>query len=332
MLQGRPLLATAADNRLFVDRSDELAQLQRSVDNGFNVAMYGDRGSGKTSLLHQLEYRQRSKRRMVYVDATGVEDVYALVHRVRDKVAPLPPVNQIIEEQQRSMYQDAVGALPGALSGIVSADVQSLGRADPTVILVDASAAGDAAYGLFGRLRDDLWQLEHRWVVAVDSDDWHEVHRPPADAFFDIVIALSRFDDDQLVEVLTRRATDLDTGALAAIAERSDGNPRRALELVRQALITGRPIAEVLEGRAGRQTAAAELGRAHSMLLAELEDSSEAVSPSDEKLLQRLGWTRERAGQVLRDLETHNLVTSTQERQPRGRPRKLYRPNTQYES
>ena len=68
------------------------------------------------------------------------------------------------------------------------------------------------------------------------------------------------------------------------------------------------------------------------MLLAELENSGEPLSPSDEALLQRLGWTRERAGQVFRVLEEAGIVDSTQERQARGRPRKLYFPNPRYPS
>ena len=75
VLQGRPLLATAADARLFVNRAEELAQLERSVRRGFNVALYGDRGVGKSSLLHHLEYREREARRVAFVDAGGVEDI-----------------------------------------------------------------------------------------------------------------------------------------------------------------------------------------------------------------------------------------------------------------
>jgi hypothetical protein len=66
------------------------------------------------------------------------------------------------------------------------------------------------------------------------------------------------------------------------------------------------------------------------MLLAELEASSEPLSPSDERLLERMGWNRERAGQVFRDLEQAGIVGFAEERQPRGRPRKLYFPNQRY--
>ena len=68
------------------------------------------------------------------------------------------------------------------------------------------------------------------------------------------------------------------------------------------------------------------------MLLAELENGSEPLSPSDERLLATFGWTRERAGQVFRDLEKANIVTSTEQPRERGRPRKLYSPNPDFKA
>lgn len=199
------------------------------------------------------------------------------------------------------------------------------------MVLLDASAAAAAAYGLFGRLRDELWQLDHRWVVAVDENDWPELYRPPADAFFDVTMNVRPLDDAAISELLTVREPGLPPRELVEITAESAGNPRRALELVRQALISEQPLSDVLSRRAARERGAARLGRPHSMLLAELENSSEALSPSDEGLLARMGWTRERAGQVFRDLAAHGLVVSTAERQGgRGRPRTLYVPNDLY--
>jgi hypothetical protein len=330
VLQGRPLLATAADARLFVDRDDELGQLERGVRRGFNVALYGTRGTGKSSLLHRLEYRERESRRVRYVDASAVQTVADLVGRIRDGVAGRPGFNRLLAEQVDLTMSSLRGTAPGAPSGELVDRLGWLREAEPTLVLVDASSAAAAAYQLFGRLRDELWQLDHRWVVAVDNDEWPQLQRPPADAFFDVHISLSPFEDAALTELLTRREPGLRRRDLVKITAESAGNPRRALELVRQALVTEQPLNDVLSHRAARESAAARLGRPHSMLLAELENSSEALSPSDEQLLARLSWTRERAGQVFRELATANLVVSTTQRQARGRPRTLYVPNDQY--
>lgn len=330
MLQGRPLLATTEDARLFVNREEELGQLERSVRRGFNVAIYGERGVGKSSLLHHVEYRERVARPVAYIDATGVEDVGALVDRVRLAVAGRAPAHREAAERVGFALDTFAASAPGAASTWVAEQVRGLGDVKPTLVLIDASTAPDAAYGLFGRLRDELWQLDHRWIVAVDERDWPELQRPPADTFFDITMRLPPLDDNTLVELLASRESGLPGQALAQIAAESSGNPRRALELVRQSLVRERPLSEVLEVRTARKAAAAQIGRPHSILLSELESSSEPLSPSDQQLLERLGWTRERAGQVFRELEEAHLVRSTSERRSRGRPRKLYFPNEQF--
>jgi predicted ArsR family transcriptional regulator len=66
------------------------------------------------------------------------------------------------------------------------------------------------------------------------------------------------------------------------------------------------------------------VGRAAAMLVAEVE-SLGPVSASDERLLSRLGWTRERAAQVFKQLEEAGLVVFSELRDGPGRPRKVYR-------
>lgn len=43
-LSQRPLMATAADAELFVDRAGELQKLSRAVRHGFNSLVLGERG------------------------------------------------------------------------------------------------------------------------------------------------------------------------------------------------------------------------------------------------------------------------------------------------
>jgi EAL domain-containing protein (putative c-di-GMP-specific phosphodiesterase class I) len=323
VLQGRPLLATAADARLFVDRQEQIDQLERSVRRGFNTALYGNRGVGKSSLLHHLAYREREARRVAYVDGVGLDDVSVLVDRVVLALTGRPTSNQAMREVIPRLSETSQ---PGALSTWLTEQVRSLAAVEPTVVLIDASGGPDAVYGLFGRLRDELWQLEHRWVACVDTDDWHRLQRPPADAFFDITIEIPALSGLAMAELLARRQPELNEHELAQIVTESDGNPRFALDLVRQTLIRERPLDEIVVARTIRGEAASRLGRPHRMLLAELEGAGRPLSPSDEQLLQRMGWTRERAGQVFRDLEDAGVVASSDEAQDRGRPRKLYFP------
>ncbi len=49
------------------------------------------------------------------------------------------------------------------------------------------------------------------------------------------------------------------------------------------------------------------------------------VSASDQRLLDRMGWTRPRVVQVMAELESGGLVEMREESAGRGRPRKLYR-------
>ena len=66
------------------------------------------------------------------------------------------------------------------------------------------------------------------------------------------------------------------------------------------------------------------------MLFTEVVDLG-PVSASDKRLLDRLGWTRPRAAQVLKQLEDAGLLVVTEEAPDGpGRPRKLYAANSMY--
>ncbi|MGH2698786.1 MAG: helix-turn-helix domain-containing protein [Actinomycetota bacterium] len=54
------------------------------------------------------------------------------------------------------------------------------------------------------------------------------------------------------------------------------------------------------------------LGRSHALLFRELE-SLAPVHAGDERLLERLGFTRPRIVQILKDLETASVVASRRE-------------------
>jgi hypothetical protein len=178
-------------------------------------------------------------------------------------------------------------------------------------------------------MRDVLWQQDHRWVVAIDRADRARALKPPADAFFDAVVALEPWPINELVDLLTRRA-DPDNPwpleVLVGAATGAKGSPREALRILSDALVHERDPSVLLDERGRLLDRAAELGRPAGMLMAELLDRGQA-SPSDEDLQVTLGVTRSRLTQLLRDLLANELVTTESERaEGPGRPRVVYRP------
>jgi hypothetical protein len=314
MLQARPLYDTEADSRLFVEPSG-WERLAAAVEHRFNVALIAPRGAGKTTALRQLQRRLRTEGvRVAYVDATQVEDVEQLVTAIERELV------------SGSTGDDTAGA-PGGAAGSTSLRlirrIRALADVPRTVVLVDCTHAAPAAHTLFGRLRDELWQLEHQWVVAVEDGERSVLLAPPADAFFEQLVTLS-FTRDGLVELLRTREPALPDAVLQRIADTAP-TARAALQATRDALTSPEgddPLAATL----WRREAAAAIGRPHGMAMAELE-SLGGASASDEELLRRLGWTRARAAQVLGALAEHELVTATDEKNPAGgRPRRVYRP------
>jgi len=198
---------------------------------------------------------------------------------------------------------------------------------DTTSLVAPSKSQGrprSLALELFGRLRDILWQAPIGWLIAARSED-RGLLAAPADAFFEVIVDLEPLPPEQIGELLRRRLGD-DAGRVPVpeLAGASRGNPRRALELTREVVIDRRELASVLTEQARRETRASELGRASSMLLSEIEALGRAVSASDKELLRRMGWTRNRAVQVLRQLEDAGLLHSYTDRGPRGGTAKMY--------
>lgn len=314
-LSGRPLLDTEPDQRLFAGRVDELERLVALVERGANALVVGERGSGKTTILRRLSYALRQQdveRAPAFVEGRLADTPRRFIELVRSRLG-LPPVNP------DSPFMDAL-ELPGLVATLREA-VPSGRR----VVLVDELGA-DVGSTLFGRLRDELWQLPLSWVVAVTEDDSGALRTPPADAFFEEVITLEGLSWDEQRKVLEARLGS--EGAMLA-AQIDEGNPRRLLMLARAAKETGISAARHQAALTRRQEEVSKLGRPATMLMAELESLGPS-SASDERLLERLGWTRSRAVQVFRQLEKEGLVTSSFVKGDSGGRRKLYRPADPY--
>jgi energy-coupling factor transporter ATP-binding protein EcfA2 len=300
----------------------------RAIERGNNTLVFGARGAGKTTLLRQLQLTLREDKRTVFVDATALSEPRELVERVRDalKGRPGAAASAVTAATVAEIAGDP-SPPPGGAARELYDTLLGLGHdVEPTIVLLDASASPQAVHGVFGRMRDTVWQLPHHWLVAIDDGDRASALKPPADAFFDTVIGLAPTGIEDLLAILHKRTDELPGSVLAQIAADARGNPRAAIRAANDALVHGYDTAGALSAHAQLLDRAARLGRPQGMLMAELLDLGQA-SPSDEVLLKRLGLTRARVSTLLQQLGEEGLVQGAAERsEGPGRPRMIYRP------
>lgn len=328
VLQGRPLYDNPSDRKYYVP-PPEWEAIRRTVERGNNTLLYGARGSGKTTLLRQLQLALREdEQSVVFVDAAAITTPLELAARVCDALKGRPGIvgNGVRSAASAQVSGDPTPP-PGGASRLLYDTLIGLGEeVEPTIVLLDASASAQALYGIFGRMRDTIWRLPHRWLVAIDDADRATVLKPPADAFFDTVIALDPRSGDELLQILEQRTDELPAALLSQIATDARGNPRTAIRAANDAVVHGHDPGEELAARARLLDSATKLGRPQGMLMTELLNIGQA-SPSDEVLLERLGLKRARVNTLLGQLHEAGLVESAVERSAGpGRPRTIYRP------
>ncbi len=329
LLKGRPLYDNKADADLFVTPPAWNAVVLGS-ERDLNVLLVGPRGSGKTSLLHQIQYVMRSEEseKVVFVDGTAARDVVDLATRIRNALSGEPTT--LSESAERAL--DAVTTSEEPIAGAsrtLAALLRSIGQADPALIMLDCSGAAEAVFDLFGRMRDVLWQQGHRWIVAIADNDRSTVMKPPADAFFDVVAQIEPWPTTELANLLSRRyspAEEVDKKLVMHAAANAGGSPREALRAMSHGVLNEGDPAAFLEERGVLLDQASRLGRTAGMLMAELLDRDQA-SPSDAELQDSLGLTRARLTQLFHMLQDNGLVVGEAERSSGpGRPRTIYRP------
>jgi len=263
----------------------------------------------------------------VFVDGKLATDAFSFLELIRFQLGEAPNLPQALRERYGQIFTPRPNlGRASALLDLIDSMRNPQEEDDRTTLLIDGLPSPEVAHVLFGRLRDELWQLPFNWIIAVDERERAALMEPPADAFFDRQIDLGPMTPQEQFSLLEQRVPITNRSGLESLIDASEGNPRLLLALARDAFEGGRGIEDLLESRARREKAAARISRPASMLLAELENMGSA-SASDEELLKRLGWTRPRATQVFRELEESELVTSREVKGHGGRPRKVYQPS-----
>ena len=317
-LSGRPLFDNPIDAGLFVER-EEGPLVKANARDGINTLVLGDRGSGKTSLLRHVLFELREEEfPAIGVDAGPVEGPLDLIRLIAGSIGQI---------RIESPSMDPLSAAGLTETAAVLRQLRKL-RPDPgtqaprTAIFIDLPAGAKTLHQLFGRFRDEMWQLPYTWIVAAPAQLRVDLLTPPADAFFEDVVELSPLSQAQQEELIGRR---LNPGEQTPWRLPVDGenNPRRLLEVVRESLRAGVAPEQRMRALTERETEVATLGRGASMLYAELAQFGPA-SASDEELLKHLGWSRQRAARVLGELEQAGFVRADQKAAESGRPRKVF--------
>ena len=318
----RPLFDNPADAELFVPRV-EVERVGRNCRDGVNTLVLGERGMGKTSLLRNVAYRLREAGDPAsVVDATPADDALGIIQLLTAELGRRQPAfMESFGRRFDPQSPTALGETGELLNAIRALRAPSEEGSSKTSILLDSPPA-ESAHTLFGRLRDELWQLPFTWVVAANQSQRAQFLTPPADVFFEDVFELAPLTQEQQIELVSRR---LDPGEHTGWRRRQpdEGNPRILIDVTREAMRDGRDPDGYLAAHAERERQVHKLGRSASALYAELRTSGPA-SASDEDLLRRLGWSRQRAAQVFAELERVGVVRASDRPGPSGRPRKTF--------
>jgi hypothetical protein len=309
-LRTRGLLVEGVDRALYVSRPTVESALLRPVLSGGNVLLLGPSGAGKTTALHKLAADLRAN------------DVPALI------------VNAALTDSTAELLELAADGLRATLSATrpdgsaILAAIRRLAGAPPSALLIDGPLP-DGGRELFGRYRDELWGLEHRWVLASSPNRASAVRVPPADAFWDQVITLPPFSELQAEELLGH---GLDGGEQQVLLDSGwqppePAWPRAIVRSVRDSLTGSAPLQPPDEVQELHKRQAA-LPRVPAMVLAELTSLRRPAAASDQELLLRLGYSRAYVARALAQLEGLGLVITSVESSSdtTGRPRKLYEP------
>ena len=326
----QPLAQSRVDQRRFVDRTRETDDIIRAVAASRPVLLLGDRGSGRTSLLNHVAWllaRQKEPCQSVIVSgelaSTPSQLLGVLVARVQRLAEPDGSRGRWIDDLRAlSMPDGPFGQVvqPAIVIELVDLLGERLAALDRPVCLMVDGIAATVAHGVFGNLRNELWALQGAsWVVAGDNAAEALYLEPPADAFFEQTVKLGPLSDADAAKLLRAHIpdlTDADSERAIAVAE---GNPRRLLRAAGDIQAGIAPAVTKTHDLAQQATAVA--GPLAGALVAYLAAHGPAAA-SDQPMLRQIGASRQRASQLMHELESAGLLETIEQQESgrRGRP------------
>jgi hypothetical protein len=330
----QPLAQSRSDQRRFVDRTREAGAIIRAVAASQPVLVLGERGSGRTSLLNHVAWllaRQEESRQTVMVSGELASDPAQLLGVLVARAGRLAEAGGsrtgwIEEMRALSMPDGPFGQVvqPAILMELVDLLGERLAALERPVCLMVDGIAPTVAHGVFGSLRNELWALPSAtWVVAGDSAAEALYLEPPADAFFERTVKLGPLIDADAAKLLRAHMPDLtETDVECAIAV-AEGNPRR---LVRAAGDIQAGIAPAVANTDElAQKAVAVAGPLAGALIKYLAANG-PTGASDATMQRHIGASRQRASQLMHELESAGVLETIEQHEPgrRGRPARRF--------
>jgi hypothetical protein len=328
-MSNRPLGATRADQRLFVDRAQETAAILRAISDARPALVLGEPGSGRTSVLQHIAWRRRAhtpRQESVLISGELACDAAQLLGvlgaRVQRLAEPSSPRARWMEDLQALVLPDGpFGQVmaPAVLIELIDLLADRLAALPHGVCVMIDGIAPSVAHALFGSLRNELWALEGAaWVIAGDLAAGALYREPPADAFFEQTVTLGPMSAADARELLRRHLPDLPEAEAQAAIAAGRGNPRR---LLRAAAGAG----DTRASDALTDEAVAVAGPLAGALLEYLAAHG-PTSASDSRLLRQIGASRQRASQLMHRLQSAGLLETLEYHEPgrRGRPARRF--------
>lgn len=311
----------------------------RAVAASQNVLLLGEAGSGRTSLLNHVAWllaREAQPCDSLLVSGESATSAAQLLGVLVARVQRLAEGGRTraswIEDLRALSTPDGpFGEV--ARPAIVMELVDLLGEALASVpravcVMVDGISPA-VAHAVFGTLRNELWALDVvSWVVAGDSAAGSLYREPPADAFFELTVELGSLSDEDARKLLRSHAPELDEAEIDAVLVPARGNPRRLLRAAAEIQVGATPtdsgVHELVE-----QTEAIA-GPLAGRLIEYLAEYGPA-SASDATMLRQIGASRQRASQLMHQLESAGLLQTIEWHEPgrRGRPARRFALKTQ---
>jgi hypothetical protein len=333
-MANQPLAQSRADQRRFVDRSHETDMIIRAVGGSQPVLLLGDRGSGRTSLLNHVAWllgRQQEPRQTVMVSGELAGNpsqlLGVLVARVGRLAEPTSARGRWIEDLRALSMPDgpfgevAQPAILIELVDLLGERLAQLGR--PACLMVDGIAP-TVAHGVFGSLRNELWALDNlAWVVTGDTAAESLYLEPPADAFFERTVRLGPLTDADARKLLRAHLPELSDADIEQAIAAGEGNPRRLLRAAADIQAGIAPTSLMTDDVA--QQARALAGPLAGALVNHLAAHG-PTSASDQTMLRQIGASRQRASQLMHELEAAGLLETIEQHEPgrSGRPARRF--------